>query len=89
MRKIIRLFVRWLLKIAELDTFLIEPTKKQCGLIKQGKFLSLVSANGDPIPMQRDLKIQNNLEDRGVCIVTISVLIKLNNSEYNELIIKK
>ena len=77
MKRLIKVFVRWLLKIAEIENDRIKSIDGSCQIRKDKGFLVLTMPNGDIIPMQKDCHIDNNLEDRDMVLVTVTVLIPL------------
>jgi len=78
MKRIIRIFAFWLLKISKSES---SPaiTNKHCKIIKDGRFLIATMPNGDIIPCQTNLTINNGLNDRFTCLAKIEMRIPLSN----------
>lgn len=81
MKKLIKIFVRWLLKIAEIENDCIKSVDGSCQIRKDKGFLVLTMPNGDIIPKQKDCTIDSNLEDRNMVLVTVTVLIPLKSKK--------
>lgn len=61
----------------------IDMTKDCVKIVSDGKFLIATMPNGDVIPMQVGLVLQNDVDDRGFahCTVTLKCAISLDDFE--------
>lgn len=77
MKRIIRVFAFWLLRISKGTNSTV--SNKHCKIVNDGRFLVATMPNGDVIPCQTNLTIDNGLNDRFTCLAKIEMRIPLNN----------
>ena len=77
MKNLMRVFAIWLLNISKDN----KPYtgNKYCKVINDGRFLVVTMPNGDVIPCQTDLQINNSMSDRHTCRVKIEFTVPINN----------